>query len=446
MPAVKSPHRLVACAVVGLALVVGTGFQAAPAAAPSGTHVALGTLRPAASVSASTVRHGPSRILLTQGGSTSTTQLISWTMGQKTGGMRLQYRVAGTWSVKSVAAKRRTPIETKYSGTRAPRYLVSLTKLRPGTTYSYRIVTRYGITKWYSFRTESPKAESVTFIGLGDTQVANRGVPKLTIKKALKAAPKAAAVLQAGDVVNNPTKDSQWAGLFSAIGTSGRTRDWVVSIGNHEECVLITCKAGNSQAFRNYFAFGSNGYPEQGPTWFFTDYPGVRIVVLDTFAETAGTTQAAFLDHALATNKKPFSIVLMHAPVYSSAAGRKSPSQMRAIRKVIEKHDVDLVLNGHDHTYARGYRTPNRTVYVTSVSGRKYYPASEAGWHADKARRVVWAQATSTYQIITVSGRKLAYEAVITHRGPASTAPFGPGGVLDHFVIDKSRPGDKIVR
>ncbi len=170
-------------------------------------------------------------------------------------------------------------------------------------------------------------------------------------------------------MINNPTKDKEWAGLFSAIGTSGRTRDWVVSIGNHEQCLLIKCKSHNAQAFRNYFAFANNSYPKQAPTWFYVDYPGVRVVVLDSFAGDAATTQTSFLSSALAGNKQPFSIVLMHAPVFTSAAGRRSLPQARAIGRVIEKYDVDLVLTGHDHSYARGYRVPNRTVYVTSVSG-----------------------------------------------------------------------------
>ncbi len=84
-----------------------------------------------------------------------------------------------------MAPRRRPPIKKKYSGTKAPRYLVHLTKLKPATAYSYRIVTKYGSTRWYTFRTESPQAKSVTFIGLGDMQIANRRVPKSTVNQGL---------------------------------------------------------------------------------------------------------------------------------------------------------------------------------------------------------------------------------------------------------------------
>lgn len=52
-------------------------------------------------------------------------------------------------------------------------------------------------------------------------------------------------------------------------------------------------------------------------------------------------------------------------------------------KPLLDKYNVDLVLNGHDHSYARGHvpiRTTDKdevnglgTVYVTSVSGPKQY-------------------------------------------------------------------------
>lgn len=393
----------------------------------------------------SAVSRGPSRIVLTPGRSTRTTQLISWTMGQKTGGMRVQHRPAGVRSISSVAAKPRAQISATYSGTDAPRYMASLTRLKPGTSYRYRIVTKHGSTSWYTFRTQPSKPRSTTFIGLGDTQIDNPGVPRATVRAAIAAAPRAAAVLHAGDVVHNPTRDDEWAGLFSAIGTSGRTRDWIVAAGNHERCVPMACSSGNAHAYRIYFPYSRNGFPKQAPTWFYVDYPGVRVVVLDSFAPDAATTQASFLDRALSTNEQAFSVVLMHAPVFSSAPGKSAIPAMRTIQRIIEKRNVDLVLSGHDHSYARGARSPHRTVFVTSVSGPSYAPVSRAGWDSAGARRSVWAEATSTYQVITISGRTLSYKAVVTSKGSTTTSSVRAGGVLDRLVIDKTR-SVKVVR
>jgi hypothetical protein len=113
---------------------------------------------------------------------------------------------------------------------------------------------------------------------------------------------------------------------------------------------------------------------------------------------------------------------------------------------ILEARNVDLVLTGHDHAYARGYyRRANGPVYVSSVSGPKFYEVTDADWVANGATRVVWAAGTATYQVITISGDLLKYRAVVSARGTGSTSPFGPGGVLDQFEIDKSS-SRKVVR
>ena len=83
-----------------------------------------------------------------------------------------------------------------------------------------------------------------------------------------------------------------------------------------------------------------------------------------------------------------------------------------------------MVLNGHDHTYARGH-VPQRTsesdnlndvttVYVTSVSGPKQYGLdkeqmklyAEDGYESDKT-----AEQTQFYQVITIDDNTLTYVA-----------------------------------
>ena len=80
---------------------------------------------------------------------------------------------------------------------------------------------------------------------------------------------------------------------------------------------------------------------------------------------------------------------------------------------------VDLVLQGHDHTYARtkmmihedlGTRARSRsvgvgTVHVISVSGPKMYPVDKRPFMSRTA------QGTQLCQIITIDGDPLHYEA-----------------------------------
>ncbi len=86
---------------------------------------------------------------------------------------------------------------------------------------------------------------------------------------------------------------------------------------------------------------------------------------------------------------------------------------------MFDQHGVDLVLQGHDHTYARsaqgGPKNVNvpdgvrgkqaNTVYVVSVSGPKMYPLGEA-WQVSRI-----ASGVQLYQVIKVSPERLQYEA-----------------------------------
>ncbi|MEL7043116.1 MAG: metallophosphoesterase [Pseudomonadota bacterium] len=138
-------------------------------------------------------------------------------------------------------------------------------------------------------------------------------------------------------------------------------------------------------------------------------------------------TQANWLDKQLAASDATWKVVSMHHPIFSSGRGRDSADRRAVLLPVLERHAVDLVLQGHDHTYARGAigQTPERlgwrdaggqvqTMFVNSVSGPKQYEFQETGWDmyekdgVELARR---AENTPFYQIITVDGDTLHYEA-----------------------------------
>ena len=108
-----------------------------------------------------------------------------------------------------------------------------------------------------------------------------------------------------------------------------------------------------------------------------------------------------------------------HHPVYSVSKGRDNPELRDAWQPIYDKYQVDLVLQGHDHSYGRtGLRRHSTnvptgttfrsedagTVYVVSVSGPKMYRAGDAQF----VRR---ADNTQLYQIITVDQDRLIYRA-----------------------------------
>jgi hypothetical protein len=115
------------------------------------------------------------------------------------------------------------------------------------------------------------------------------------------------------------------------------------------------------------------------------------------------------------------------------ASGRDNPQVRAAWKPLFDKYDVDLVLQGHDHTYGRGESVsegvPRReeagTVYVVSVSGPKMY---EVGKDRTWATRT--GASVQLFQVITVSPQALRFEArTVT------------GQLFDAFEIQKSRGG-----
>jgi 3',5'-cyclic AMP phosphodiesterase CpdA len=124
-----------------------------------------------------------------------------------------------------------------------------------------------------------------------------------------------------------------------------------------------------------------------------------------------------WLERVLADNPNRWTIVTFHHPLFSAAGGRDYPELRTLWGPLFERYRVDLVLQGHDHAYARGslspapergpdaWRSPGATMYVVSVSGAKMYPVQRQRWMTRAAER------TPLFQIITIDGDKLFFEA-----------------------------------
>jgi len=178
-----------------------------------------------------------------------------------------------------------------------------------------------------------------------------------------------------------------------------------------------------SKHWRPQFAF-----PEQNPpagleeTCYYIDYQGTRIIALDS--NRSQQEQLPWLRRVLTDNPNRWTIVTQHHPIFSPANNRDNPELRAAWKPVFDEFKVDLVLTGHDHTYARSGDVAGRggsknmptgynqaydpaigTVYVVSVSGPKMYSVTTDGF------AVRTAEDTQLYQIIKVGLDELHYEA-----------------------------------
>jgi len=386
----------------------------------------------------------PTSITLTPTADPARSQTFTWRMTKNRSGQQVQVK-APNGKVASVSATYKMRVQKKYAGINAYAFTATATKLSPGTRYTYRIVTSGGSTAWKSFTTARASLDrSWTFLAFGDTQVENTGVPENIIDTAVAKNSSAPLLLHAGDVVNKPNSITQWRQFMAATYPTRTTKNWLISIGNHEQCVLLKkCSSGSGQAFRSYYTWPRNGVAKQGATWYYTDHQGVRFIVLDTFDGDL-KRQAAFLETALKSNKQRWTVVLQHAGPFASRPDRNNSKIRSALLPLYNKYKVDLVLSGHDHSYDRGYYGSNKnsTVYAVSVSGKKFYDASAKDWNRGGATRVAGAVQTATYQTVTVSKDSLVYRAVVGYKGKGSSTSKKVGQVLDQVTITKNAAGN----
>jgi hypothetical protein len=157
-------------------------------------------------------------------------------------------------------------------------------------------------------------------------------------------------------------------------------------------------------------------------TCYFIDYQGVRFISLDSNRKQE--EQVPWLRKVLEDNPNRWTVLTFHHPIFSPARDRDNPKLRNLWKPIFDAYKVDLVLNGHDHTYARtglveprptGENVPEGyqqaydpeigTVYVTSVSGPKMYPITKGAF------AVRTAEDTQLYQIIRIDGDTLTFEA-----------------------------------
>jgi 3',5'-cyclic AMP phosphodiesterase CpdA len=128
-------------------------------------------------------------------------------------------------------------------------------------------------------------------------------------------------------------------------------------------------------------------------------------------------------------------VAIFHHPFYSTSARRDNKAVRENLKPLFDKYGVDLVLTGHDHTYARGMITPEGEgskgtmtgpVYVISVSGSKQYRQdAERWWQVGLTNTQLW-------QSVSID------ENILEHK-----AYDASGNIADHFVITRMKDGRK---
>lgn len=314
----------------------------------------------------------------------------------------------------------------------------TFTRLLPDTLYAYRVGDGERWSEWFQFRTASTVPKPFSFIYVGDAQNDILSLWSRTIRQAYATAPDARFIIHAGDLVNRGNADDEWGEWFRAGSFIHAMVPSVPAPGNHEYSPRSEDEAMRNENhlsvfWRPQFTLPRNGVPGQEEASYWFDFQGARIVVLNSNRDREA--QAGWLRRVLRENPQPWTIAAFHHPIFSAARDRDNVALRALWKPVFDAMGVDLVLQGHDHTYARGRTvaggaphaaTPparnvatgmntrdgeSGTVYVVSVSGRKMYDFNKDAWDRYDARLDRQAENTQLFQVIRIAGDTLRYQA-----------------------------------
>lgn len=346
----------------------------------------------------------PDRVVLTWAGDPATSQAVTWRTDTSVKSAVAQI-IAADPDPKFESRAATVPAATSELTIKlwpANYHSVSFTNLRPEALYAYRVGDGSHWSEWLQFRTASGKPAPFSFVYFGDVQIGIRSLWSRVIRQAFRHAPNARFLAFGGDIVTDGSSDTLWGELFGAGGWIYGTVSVFPSAGNHEYRKDGVRSANVTPHWRAQFTLPENGPDGLQEYAYYTNYQGLRMISLASNEKTE--EQAAWLEKVLADNPNRWTIIVFHHPIFSPAKGRDQAKLRAAWKPIFDKYRVDLVLNGHDHTYGRtGLEGP--TVYVTSVSGAKMYEVNKQSWMKRAAEN------TQLFQVISIDGDKLSLEA-----------------------------------
>ncbi|MCH2133214.1 MAG: metallophosphoesterase [Phycisphaerales bacterium] len=229
---------------------------------------------------------------------------------------------------------------------------VKLDGLVPDEPYFYQVALQDDgdqkiETEVMTFQAAAPRGVPIAFAILSDTQD-NPTVSARLAEHIWEQRP--GFLVHPGDLTGTGSRKGDWTEEFfpGMNGLLGRVTMYPV-LGNHE------------QDARHYYKYMS--LPE--PEYYYTFSQGdADFFMVDTNRNVApGSEQYEWLDKALAQSDARWKFAVHHHPPYSSdendygntwtGRGTRGDLRARKLSTLYDKHDVDLVLNGHIHSYER---------------------------------------------------------------------------------------------
>ena len=331
----------------------------------------------------------------------------------------------------------------------------TLYDLRPQTRYYYRVGgPKGGFSEVAHFRTPARRddrcgALRVAFVGDSRAerwQKTRGGAVTWTLRALRIAARRPHLVVHGGDMVYDARSHTLWKHFLWHSEALTRHVPFLPCIGNHDDGPGQGSRATFNRLFHlphSDKALGGSGTED----FYAFRAANALFAVLSTETFRHGSPpllqQSRWLDAVLQRNRAVrWKIVILHRPIYTHPMWASHPpdevGQNQALVPVINRHQVDLVIAGHNHLYERFARSrcedetstqpcpvpagKGGTVYLTSGGGGSF-PIFRAG--PTNTGRVA---AAGVYHFLLID----------IHDGRLTTRAIDDKDrVIDRFVLDK---------
>lgn len=351
----------------------------------------------------------PDRITRNMPGDPATELSISWRMNSSVEYGFVEYLEAtDSLNFTSRISLKDAEIKAVYFEGHTDHYFWTLIDgLKPNTEYQLRVGGPAHRSEWFHVQTAPKVFEPWHFLHFGGVQHFIMEYGPRIYREAATRFPDAQFMSHSGDLVQARGGDDDWGEFFYAghgifnrfplLPSAGNSDHWEVSTENQDIRVLYP-------QWNGIFHCPPNHAPYLENLAYYVDYPGVRVISLYSgmeawredrpiflsdsleMTETIFHLQMQWLDEILEASPKKWHIIQMHHPVLSARKNRSYPRQEAYLQPLLEKHSADLVLQSHEHLFARGKAPGSESpVYLTTLSGSRTKALNEDSEWVEKS-------------------------------------------------------------
>ena len=258
---------------------------------------------------------------------------------------------------------------------------VTATDLEENTTYYYQYLVNG---EWSEIKTTTTKSSTnFSVMYVGDPQIgASKGQTpsegseaqtaelaarndaynwNVTLNAAYDKFPNLSFILSAGDQINQTDASTEEKDLQQEYEYAGYLNAALVSqipiattIGNHD-----SQSANYQNHFNNPNSFLEETSPSVAGNGYYFSYGNALFIVINTNNYNCADHEALIKKAIEATPDAEWRIVMFHQDIYGSGLDHSDSDGIvlrTQLTPIFDEYDIDVVLQGHDHTYSRTYQ------------------------------------------------------------------------------------------